>query len=132
MPALPATDTSYVQLEIFFGNVNWVFLGLLDMSAPANDKSYCDGGAYGWACGSRIFKAGNATSGDQGWTGFQQGDRVVLKIDRNNSTLSMRVARLGVQTFTMTIPNCQLYVHVNLYSNNDQVKLVKVDPALVF
>ena len=58
--------------------------------------------------------------------GWQAGDVAVFKLEAHQ--LSMRVRRLGGQTFTMSTNGVQnLRVHINLYGNPTRVQLSRVE-----
>ena len=75
-----------------------------------------------------MFIAGQRNNGHGGWAGdWQAGDVAVFKLEAQR--LSMRVRRLGDQTFTMDTNGAQnLRIHVLLYKNPTRVQLSRAEP----
>ena len=76
-----------------------------------------------------MYIAGQYNGGHGGWGGWQAGDVAVFKLEAQR--LSMRVRRLGDQTFTMDTNGAQnLRVHVDLCSkfNPTRVQLSQAEP----
>ncbi len=107
---------------------NWILLGVIGTTSP-NSTSYSDATCYGWAGhagGKQTFLAGTNTPGHDGFTEFQQGDIVVLRLDTSSHTLKMYTNRLG-RVFTISgLKDIPYWFHVNLYLANDQVEVLDV------
>ena len=97
-------------------------------NAQPADGSYSDPTSFGWMSGNQVFIAGQNNNGHGGWPGgLQAGDVAVFKLEAQR--LSMRVRRLGDQTFTMDTNGAQnLRIHVNLYQNPTRVQLSQAEP----
>ena len=83
---------------------------------------------FGWGGSNGVYTAGQYNKGHGGWnTSWQAGDVAVFKLEAQR--LSMRVRRLGDQTFTIDTNGAQnLRIHVNLHSNPTRVQLSQAEP----
>ena len=69
------------------------------------------------------------TQGHDGWAGnIQAGDVCVLKLEAHQ--LSLRVQRLGAQTFAMPTHGVQnLRIHVNLHPSANRAQVSRAEPG---
>jgi hypothetical protein len=105
---------------------HWACLGVIGNAQPADD-SFQDPTSCGWASSTQVYIAGQIKGGHGGWRTWQAGDVAVFKLEARR--LSMRVRRLGDQTFTMDTNGAQnLRIHVNLYRNPTRVQLSQAEP----
>jgi len=106
-------------------NNHWILLGIiLESEVPANNNSYSNPQANGWANGQIYGKFKDTAEPKNIWTGFKVNDKVTMSIGK--SVLKMKVLRIPNTTFTMTIPsNSDWRIHVNLYGANDSVELMQ-------
>ncbi len=109
--SLPLNGVTLVQLNIKCGH--WIMVGVITHTKLPS-LSYTDPGCYAWACSNQVYIAASNISNKEGWAGFQSGDKVVLKLDRDANLMSMKISRLAT-VFTISIPTGPLYIHVNLY-----------------
>jgi hypothetical protein len=107
----------------------FLLLGVIGNARPA-DESRSDHTSFGWAHNTnQVWIAGKFdNTGLGGWAGsWQAGDVAVFKLEARR--LSMRVRRLGDQTFTMDTNGAQnLRIHVNLRGGPTRVQLSQAEP----
>ena len=107
----------------------YVCLGVIANTQPDNDGSQSrqDPTSFGWSNNRQVFIAGKNQSGHGGWQKWLGGDVVVFKLEKQQ--LSMRVKRLGDQTFTMPTNGVgNLHVHVWSYYTPTRVQLSQAEP----
>jgi hypothetical protein len=124
---------SYLKIRIHVSthSSNWLLLGVIGKTNPANSYSYGDPTCYGWVGHSdkQVYIAGANKSGHDGFTDHQQGDVVVLKLDTSSHTFKMHNSRLA-RVFTISgLPDIPYWFHVNLYSSGNQVEVLDVTPS---
>ncbi len=103
---------------------NWLLLGVIGNAQPADDSRW-DPTSFGWVCS--VYIAGQRNEGHGGWGGWRTGDVAVFKLEAQR--LSMRVQRLGDQTFTMDTNGAQnLRIHVGLARHSTRVQLSRAEP----
>ena len=106
--------------------VTWIGLGVIANTRPNGDSSRNDPTNFMWASSNQAWIAGNLSGDAGGWANWKAGDVAVFKLEAQQ--LSMRVRRLGAQTFTMPTNGVQnLRVHVVLYSHPSRVQLSRVE-----
>jgi hypothetical protein len=100
-------------------------------NAQPADDSYNDPTSFGWGCSTNVFIAGKNNNCHGRWVGWQAGDVAVFKLEAQR--LSMRVRRLGDQTFTMDTNGAQnLRIHANLHNHPTRVQLSQAEPQEEF
>jgi hypothetical protein len=110
--------------------IHYVLVGVIGNTQPA-DLSLNDPTCFGWRNSNQVWIAGKQTTGHGGWDTWQAGDVAVFKLEAQR--LSMRVRRLGDQTFTMDTNGAQnLRIHVNVQNHQDHVQLSQVEPQDAF
>jgi hypothetical protein len=103
----------------------WFLLGAIGNAQPAGN-SHQDPTNFGWASLNSVYIAGQYNGGHGGWITWQAGDVAVFKLEAQR--LSMRVRRLGDQTFTMDTNGAQnLRIHVRLSGNPTRVQLSQAE-----
>ena len=99
-------------------------------NAQSKATSYNDPTAFGWAGGEGdVYIAGKNDPGHGGWNkeNLRAGDVAVLKLEAHQ--LSLRVQRLGEQTFTIPTEGQQdLRVWVWWYYSGNRVRLSAAEP----
>jgi hypothetical protein len=108
----------------------WVGLGVIANPNPPA-LSYKDPSCYIWGTyPPQVYIAGNSTSQNDGWTGWQSGDVATFKLDRNAGTLTMHHAR-HQKEFTLKglTATTQFRIHVNMYYAGDSVEIMDWDPS---
>ncbi len=133
-PQIPAhSPPSYVKFKINKQVTAglWVFLGVIGKENPTS-SSFSDRTCYGWAghTGSKwVHIAGTNTPGHDGFTDFQQGDVVVLKLDTSSDTLKMHNSGLA-RVFTISgLADIPYWFHVNLAFSGDLVEVLDMTPS---
>eukprot|EP01046_Picozoa_sp_COSAG06_P021614 COSAG06_NODE_1633_length_8855_cov_18.666971_2_plen_533_part_00 len=125
--------TACIWLDGRDRRVNYVFLGVIGNAQPA-DGSYSDPTCFGWGAGNGVYIAGKDNRGHGGWASWQAGDVAVFKLEARR--LSMRVRRLGDQTFTMDTngaQNLRIHVFLDFYAcRPTRVQLSRAEPEDVF
>ena len=102
----------------------WIALGVVANTQPQSDSRY-DPTSFMWASSQQVWIAGKNCK-HAGWDGWQAGDVAVFKLEPHQ--LSVRVRRLGTQTFTMPTNGVQnLRVHVSLYQRPSRVQLTRAE-----
>ena len=87
-----------------YGDHN-LMIGVSGNAQPAA-KSFKDPTHFSWdAYGNHTWAAGNYSTNQGGYTSFRQGDVLIFKLEAHQ--LSLRVARLGAQTFTINTNGAQ-------------------------
>ena len=82
-----------------------LMIGVIGNAQPAAD-SYRDPTHFSWdAWGNYTFAAGQHSQNQGGYTSFQEGDVLIFKLEAHQ--LSLRVARLGAQIFTINTNGVQ-------------------------
>ena len=82
-----------------------LMIGVIGNPRPAADSRY-DPTCFGWDAGWDYSWAGGQYAQNQGgYTSFAQGDVLIFKLEARQ--LSLRVARLGAQTFTLSTNGVQ-------------------------
>ena len=100
---------------------------MIGNAQPAGN-SYNDPTSFGWGSSKQVWIAGKNNQGHGGWAGWQAGDVAVFKLEAQR--LSMRVRRLGDQTFTIDTNGAQnLRIHVDLAFNGTRVQLSRAEPG---
>ena len=99
-------------------------------NAQVGDAGYSDPTTFCWMNNGNIYTAGKTTSGQGGWVkgNLAAGDVCVFKLEAHQ--LSLRVQRLGAQTFTVPtngVPN--LRVFACLHSEGNRVQLSRAEPG---
>jgi hypothetical protein len=80
-------------------------IGVVGNPRPGAD-SYLDPTHFSWdACGNGSVAGGQYATNQGGYTSFVQGDVLIFKLEARQ--LSLRVARLGAQTFTLSTNGVQ-------------------------
>ena len=108
----------------------YVALGVTGNAQPA-DQGYSDPTSFCWWGGANhIFIAGKNTSGHGDWAegNIVAGDVCVFKLEAYHP--SLRVQRLGAQTFAMPTNGAQnLRVFASLYQASNRVQLAQAEPG---
>jgi hypothetical protein len=107
---------------------DWVYAGVVgNTSVPSN--SYEAPTAYGWATGKWVTQAGKKTEGQDGWTGWVNGDEAIFRLDMEASRLLMKLVRTNT-TYALDLPRNvpQWHVHIHLYKANNTVAVEPVAP----
>ena len=105
----------------------WVYAGVVgNTSVP--EKSYEAPTAHGWVPGSWVLQAGKFSGATDGWTGWENGDEAIFRLDMKASRLLMKLVRTNT-TYALDLPRDvpQWYVHIDLYYAN---KTVAVEPVV--
>eukprot|EP01046_Picozoa_sp_COSAG06_P047206 COSAG06_NODE_6822_length_2758_cov_27.446785_1_plen_582_part_00 len=104
----------------------YLVLGVIGNARPAGN-SFQDPTSFGWGFGNQVWIAGQRNDGHGGWGTWQAGDVAVFKLEARR--LSMRVRRLGDQTFTMDTNGAQnLRIHVCMFESPARVQLSRAEP----
>jgi len=65
--------------------------------------AFSQAGTFAWACGNQVYINGKNNPSHGGWSGFKVGDHIALEFNPQSRMLTMKVARLPNQTFSIAV-----------------------------
>ena len=66
--------------------------------------AFSQAGTFAWACGNQVYINGKNNPSHGGWSGsFKVGDLIALEFNPQSRMLTMKVARLPNQTFSIAV-----------------------------
>eukprot|EP00301_Raphidiophrys_heterophryoidea_P010834 c16139_g1_i1.p1 GENE.c16139_g1_i1~~c16139_g1_i1.p1 ORF type:complete len:226 (-),score=46.68 c16139_g1_i1:98-775(-) len=128
---LARTEVTWWKVKVLIKqNVDWLFAGIIsqNMNGSMSSVSVSSFGWYGpnsSGCNIDGKLVGSvAECGD--WSGWEQGDEAVMKLDCVHNTLTMKHNRKNKVYSLCITPNLQWKIHINLYPANTSVEISHV------